>query len=343
VWGPRTTEAIRWRAHNPVDLAENLRGLQLTIRTGNGLPGGTYGGGPDAIEYSVHQQSIDLDQRLTALKIPHLFEDYGPGAHDWPYWARDLRNTLPDIMRAFADPPAPPAAVTFTAVEPSYAVFGWRVSLKREALEFSRLEGATGAGFRLVGSGPATVVTPPLYAPASAHGVTAATKGTTLTADGDGRLTIPVDLGPAHTMQQDQPQGAPAPDFVNVPVSVAASPTPPPAVVAGTPSCSDRLAPRAVARVRSRRLSGTARDRGCSGLARVEVSVAVPAGKRCRFVDARGRLGRPRACSLRRYLVARGTDAWSVGVRLPHGRLRVVVRATDLAGNVVRAFSTARA
>ena len=340
VWGPRTTEAIRWRAHNPVDLAENLRGLLLEIRTGNGLPGGDYGGGPDAIEYSVHQQSINFDKRLTELKIPHLFQDYGPGAHDWPYWARDLRTSLPHIMDAFANPPAPPSAVTFTAVEPKYSVYGWQVAIDRPALEFSRLENATGAGFKLVGSGPAKVVTPPLYAPGSEHGVSAGAKQTALTADGDGRLTIPVDLGPAHTMQQDQPQGAPAPEFTTVPVSVASSPEPPPVAA---PACRDRLTPRAVARVRSRRLSGTALDRGCSGLARVEVSVARVAGKRCRFLDAKGRLSRPRACERRRYLVARGTDRWTLPVRLPRGRLRVVVRATDLAGNVVRAFSAPRA
>ena len=37
---PRDTEEVRWRAHNPADLAENLRGLALWLRTGNGQPGG---------------------------------------------------------------------------------------------------------------------------------------------------------------------------------------------------------------------------------------------------------------------------------------------------------------
>jgi S-formylglutathione hydrolase FrmB len=25
-----------------------------------------------------------------------------PGTHDWPYWRRDLRKTLPDLMRVLA-------------------------------------------------------------------------------------------------------------------------------------------------------------------------------------------------------------------------------------------------
>jgi diacylglycerol O-acyltransferase/trehalose O-mycolyltransferase len=40
--------------------------------------------------------------RLRALHIRHVWDDYGPGTHDWPYWRRDLRQTLPDLMRALA-------------------------------------------------------------------------------------------------------------------------------------------------------------------------------------------------------------------------------------------------
>ena len=45
VFGDFTTQGIRWRGHNPPDLAVNLRGLALTLRTGNGQPGGPFGGG----------------------------------------------------------------------------------------------------------------------------------------------------------------------------------------------------------------------------------------------------------------------------------------------------------
>ena len=48
LWGPFATQEVRWRAHDPYDLAENLRGLALWLRTGNGQPGGPFGGAPRA-------------------------------------------------------------------------------------------------------------------------------------------------------------------------------------------------------------------------------------------------------------------------------------------------------
>lgn len=45
LWGPRDTQEARWRAHNPWDLAPQLRGIHLLIFTGNGQPGGEYEGG----------------------------------------------------------------------------------------------------------------------------------------------------------------------------------------------------------------------------------------------------------------------------------------------------------
>src|SRR4051794_35372588 len=201
-WGPRASEEVRWRAHNPVDLAENLRGLSLTIRTGNGQPGGPYGGGPDAVESGVHTMSTTFHNRLVQLGLPHVWEDYGPGAHDWPYWERDLRNTLPAIMATLAHPPAPPSPLTFTAVEPRYSVYGWTVGMDRAALEFSRLERASAAGFTLAGSGKATVTTPPRYRAGRAYPVTVKDVTAQVTAGADRRLRIRVDLGPADTGQE---------------------------------------------------------------------------------------------------------------------------------------------
>ena len=94
-YGPYATQEVRWRGENPLDLAENLRGLKLTLRTGNGQPGGEFGGTGDPIEMSVHTMAIALHDRLDQLGIDHVFEDYGAGSHAWPYWQRDLRNTCP--------------------------------------------------------------------------------------------------------------------------------------------------------------------------------------------------------------------------------------------------------
>jgi hypothetical protein len=89
-------------------------------------------------------------------------------------------------------------------------------------------------------------------------------------------------------------------------------------------------------------LHGRARDRGCTAaisvagkVARVEVAISRKAGKRCRFVDARGRLGKARSCAKPVWLKARGTAAWSLSLKrkLPSGTYTIQVRARDAAGN----------
>ena len=206
IFGLRSTDEVRWRQHNPVDLAANLRGLKLTLRTGNGAPGGPGGDSGDPVEAEVHSESVSMHNQLLALKIPHVWDDYGPGGHAWYYWQRDLRETLPYIMKTFAHPPAAPSPFSFRAVEPAYSVYGWRVSLKRPALEFSELRRASAKGFTLAGSGSAMVRTARYFKPYSAVRATIGTKHKTLRAGRFGRLTVKVPLGPGNPAQEYTPQ-----------------------------------------------------------------------------------------------------------------------------------------
>jgi S-formylglutathione hydrolase FrmB len=41
-----------------------------------------------------------MHAKLDQLRIPHVYDDYGPGVHDWPYWARDLERTLINVARS---------------------------------------------------------------------------------------------------------------------------------------------------------------------------------------------------------------------------------------------------
>ena len=112
-----------------------------------------------------------------------------------------------------------------------------------------------------------------------------------------------------------------------------------PDVAVPSGACVDRLRParpslRATAAGRRLRIAGRARDRGCSGLARVEVAVARVRGRRCAWLRAAG--GRSSFGSCRRPLwaLASGTTRWSRTARAGRGRYRVLVRAVDAANNV---------
>jgi S-formylglutathione hydrolase FrmB len=208
LWGHHATQEVRWRAHNPWDLAANMRGMALTIRTGNGQPGGPFGGG-DPIEAGVHAMSISMHERLGKLGIPHIWDDYGPGGHNWPYWQRDLRQTLPTFMKTFAHPPARPSRFSFKAAEPRYEDYGWHVAIKRDAMEFSSLRVVGKRSFTLSGSGTAKVVTARRYRPLSRHRFVAACPGEThrflRRADSHGRLRARLRLGPPNPDQQYTP------------------------------------------------------------------------------------------------------------------------------------------
>jgi S-formylglutathione hydrolase FrmB len=229
--GPYETQEVRWRGNNAWDLAENLRGVALALRTGNGYAGGPYGGndiwpgGVDPVEGGVHVANVSLHDRLKALRIRHIWDDYGPGAHTVPYWSRDLRLSLPVLMRIFRHPPPRPRLVSLRAIEPRYSVYGWDVRLRRKALEFSRLSGAGKAGFQLTGSGSATVRTPALYDADTSYAITTrgsgGTRRTTVTADRRGRLSIALRLGPANRFQQFTPEERQTPSrFHRVTVTV---------------------------------------------------------------------------------------------------------------------------
>jgi hypothetical protein len=58
-------------------------------------------------------------------------------------------------------------------------------------------------------------------------------------------------------------------------------------------------------------------------------------GDRCRPLRSSGRLGSPRPCRPKAYLVATGRRVWrlQIGHRLPRGSYLVVVRAVDRKGN----------
>ena len=105
VWGPRATDLARWSEHNPLDLAERLRGLKLLeLRTGNGQPGPLdTRTSRDNLEYEVWRGERRAAREARRARHPARLRRLGPGVHDWPYWARGLEQTLMQPGAVFPD------------------------------------------------------------------------------------------------------------------------------------------------------------------------------------------------------------------------------------------------
>lgn len=204
--GSFASEEMRWRANNPVDLAENLRGPVVSLRTGDGRHGGAYGGIPDIVERVCFESALKLHELLDDFAIEHTWDYYGAGAHTWPYWERDLRLELPRVMETFRGPPARPRRFTYRSGRAAYDIWGWEVEVDRPALEFSRLAVAGRRRFAVSGSGTAVATTPAAFDAGKRYPVTLrgelGRRTALARADEDGRLRIRVSLGPGNESQQ---------------------------------------------------------------------------------------------------------------------------------------------
>ena len=207
-YGARPQHDAVWASHDPARQIPNLRATRLWLTTGDGTPGGpedpdpllnpdrTIAGG--GIESIVHRSSTAFHGYLLAAGKKHHWDDYGPGTHSWPYWARELRTVAGPLMRRFAADVDRPARVTFRAWESTWRQWGYRVSVRREArLAPVTLRGADADGFRLVGDGVARVRTPRDYRPRGRYRIRIGGRdGRTVraTADQAGRLRVRLDL-----------------------------------------------------------------------------------------------------------------------------------------------------
>nr|WP_296777050.1 alpha/beta hydrolase family protein [Rhodococcus sp. (in: high G+C Gram-positive bacteria)] len=114
MWGPQGDP--RWAEHDPYLNAAKLRGLELFVSNGTGLPGPHENpsalrpaGSPalpdqiflgGAIEALANGCAERLQQRLADLEIPADFDLGQPGTHSWLYWQDALRASWPTLERA---------------------------------------------------------------------------------------------------------------------------------------------------------------------------------------------------------------------------------------------------
>jgi S-formylglutathione hydrolase FrmB len=104
LWGDRQRQTRVWAAHNPYDLAAQLRGVVLFASVGNGRPGPLDTEAPTQqarqIEQALQPETLAFVGRLRQLGMPVQVDAYGPGTHNWPYWQRELHRSLPLLQRA---------------------------------------------------------------------------------------------------------------------------------------------------------------------------------------------------------------------------------------------------
>jgi S-formylglutathione hydrolase FrmB len=210
IYGPRSADEIRWHGHNPADLAENLRGVDLQVRTAEGIPDPaieTPGEGTATdctLERGIFDMSTDLHQSLLAYGIPHVWTDYGPGCHTVPNFRREFTDALPGLEDAFARPQRKPRTFSYRSIEPRFEIWGWRVRADpKRALEFLALRNVGRHGLTAVGSGTTAITTPPIFRRAERVAVRTDGQTKSVAPDRHGRLHLTVDLGSPHPNQED--------------------------------------------------------------------------------------------------------------------------------------------
>lgn len=108
MWGENTDP--RWVEHDPSRNAEALRGKDVYLSVGTGLPGpyelGPGGSGVESalmggpLEAAALYCTTVFDTRLRSLDIPATVVYRPYGIHQWPYWQDDLRESWPTLERA---------------------------------------------------------------------------------------------------------------------------------------------------------------------------------------------------------------------------------------------------
>lgn len=211
IYGARATEEVRWRGHNPYDLADNLRALNLWVGSANGTMIDTAIGESAAdipgcaLEINVYNASVSFHQRLGELGIPHVWMDLGAGCHSVPNFQRQIREALKIFTAAFDARLAVPTKFDYRSIESKFEIWNWSVEADpSRAIEFLEMENVSASGLTLSGSGLTSITTPAFY-PGVRQVRIKGGDPAVVSPDELGRLRFKVDLGTANMQQQFSP------------------------------------------------------------------------------------------------------------------------------------------
>lgn len=210
VYGPRATQEVRWRGHNPVDLAGNLGETDVQLYTGNGVYDPSHGEtqaegsvGCPLEAALIHAPSVNMHEVLVAQGIPHRWVELPWGCHGVALFETEMRQAIQRFEQVFADPPTDSGSFDFRSMETAFDVRGWSVRADPgRALEFLDLHDVGRNGLTVTGSGTTTITTAPIFQPGNPVQAVVAGNPQDLTPDASGRITLTVDLGPADRQQQ---------------------------------------------------------------------------------------------------------------------------------------------
>jgi len=206
IYGPRISQEVRWRGHNPLDLAQNLAGLDLQVFTGNGVPGLAQGEGAEALPFcavesgAILPESRNLHTVFNEMAIPHYWEELDWGCHSATLMKHHIQQAIPRFQTVFSQFAPIPRMFDYKSIEPYFEVYGWKVSADPlRALEFINMKHVSSTGLELAGSGTTTIMTPALFRGKSKVAVLVdGLMNSEVRPDAEGKIMFDVDLGPAN-------------------------------------------------------------------------------------------------------------------------------------------------
>ena len=188
VHGDPALQEVVWRDNDATNLAGNLRGVRLFVRSGDGVPGPFDAAQPPAdpfqravrqtqlvIEAGAHAEALQFLAAASRAGVP-VDAAFYHGSHYVPYWHREMRAFVAWLRVQLRRPVVTPRAFSVASAHAACTAWGWRFAVRRDVREFLYVR-VGGGRLTVTGSGSVAVRTP-------------------------AGLAFKLDLGPSHRSQQ---------------------------------------------------------------------------------------------------------------------------------------------
>lgn len=192
-----------WRDNSAIDLAGNMRGLRVFVRSGDGMPGPF-----DTVPIAPRQQTERAAFAAAQLFVGALGREgigfdaeFYAGTHYHLYWQRELPEFVAWLRDQLRRPIRTPRRFEVENGRADFTAWGWSFRAHRRVREQVYLR-VNGNALTATGSGRLDVLTPPRYRPHARYRVRIAGQLRSVRADRQGRLSFRLDLGPSHTRPQ---------------------------------------------------------------------------------------------------------------------------------------------